>query len=419
MNDTGGVPMDMQRRLLIPLGVMIALAASCHDRSAQPPPAPLATPSGTHTAPVAVASSLPTPAASSKPADPFAPAMRDGELGALVNALSEDTGEFPSDNFVSNETSFLHVASALDDDALRGKAYVGVGPEQNLTYVTMMRPRMAYVVDIRRGNLLEHMLIRSIAETSDNRATFLARLTSRDLGCCNLAQPELATVDEIADAIALLKVVPDRIEQEAAEALALMDRLGVKRMRGDERDLRKTLKAFADKGLDLAYTMQGSGRRYPKLRELLAMSDADGKQRSFVADEESFQSLRGMLRANRIVPVVGDFSGDRALRGVAADMKQRGLVLGVFYTSNVEQYLFEGGTYGKFVGNVEAFPIDDTSRFIRVWFDQGRAHPKQREGHRTTSVVMPVRGFLRQWGDKPFPHYWKVATTEIPFQVTE
>jgi hypothetical protein len=152
--------------------------------------------------------------------------------------------------------------------------------------------------------------------------------------------------------------------------------------------------------------MHNSGRRYPKLRTLLAMQGPDGKQRSFVADEDAYQAVRAMLRANRVVPVVGDFAGDHALRGVARDMGERGLLLGVFYTSNVEQYLLEGGVYGKFVRNVKGFPADDRSLIVRVWFDQGRAHPRQQQGHRTTSLTTPVRDVLAGWEQRPYRSYW-------------
>ncbi len=393
--------------LLLPL---LAGFAGCRETPSHPPAAS-ASPSAASAAPSGV---VPEPAAAASGVDPaldsMAPAMTDAELGGLINAMSEPTGDFPSDNFVSNETSYLHVAPSLLDEKMRGKAYVGVGPEQNLTYVAMMRPAMAYVVDIRRQNMLQHLLLRSLAEDARDRAAFLERLTARRPGCCGVAKPEFASFDELADALVKTDPSDDAVEAEVDRTLALMGRLGVARKPGDEESIRKVLQAFAKRGLDLAYSMKGSGRKYPSLRTLLAMQDDEGKQRSFLADEESFATVQGLLRANRVVPVVGDFAGDKALRGVAADMRRRGLTLGVFYTSNVEQYLFEGGSYGAFVGNVQAYPIDEASSFLRVWFDQGRAHPKQREGHRTTSLMMPVGAFLERHAKRPFMTYWHVTT---------
>ena len=94
------------------------------------------------------------------------PAMADEALGRLVTTLSEDTGDFPSDNFVSNETSYLDVAETMLDEARQGRVYVGVGPEQNLTYLALMEPRMAYIVDIRRENMIEHLVLRALIRES-------------------------------------------------------------------------------------------------------------------------------------------------------------------------------------------------------------------------------------------------------------
>ena len=390
---------------------LASVVAGCRETPSHPPAAS-ASPSAEPAAASAIVPEQPAAAASDPvpAADPMAPAMTDGDLGGLINALSEPTGDFPSDNFVSNETSYLHVTPAMLDEKMRGKAYVGVGPEQNLTYVAMMQPAMAYIVDIRRQNMLQHLMLRAMAEDARDRAAFLERLTARRPGCCGVAKPELASFDELADALAKTDASDEAVQAEVERTLALMGRLGVVRKPGDEGSIRKVLQTFAKEGLDLAYSMKGSGRKYPSLRKLLAMEDDEGKQRSFLSDEESFSRVQGLLRANRVVPVVGDFSGDKALRGVAADMRRRELTLGVFYTSNVEQYLFEGGTYGAFVRNVETFPIDEASSFLRVWFDQGRAHPKQREGHRTTSLAMPVGAFLQRHAKHPFATYWHVTT---------
>lgn len=400
------------------LSILLLLAlglTSCRESSSQPPPTTATSASSAIAArPQTSASAAPTTSAAEDVSDhdPYAPAMTDEQLGALITSLSEQTGDFPSDNFVSNETSYLHVAEHVSDEDLRGKVYVGVGPEQNLTYVAMMRPSMAYIVDIRRQNMLEHLVLRALGEEARNRATFLARLTGRSFSSCLLPTPELASIDEIADALAEIEPSGERVDREVKRTLDLMKRLGVARKPNDEKGIRNVLEAFANKGLDLAYSMKGSGRRYPEVRKLLAMTDDDGRQRSYVADEDSFLHVQGLWRANRIVPVVGDFAGKRALRGIAEDVRERKLVLGVFYTSNVEQYLFEGGVYGEFVDNVRAFPTDDHSRFVRVWFDQGRAHPDQREGHRTTSVAMPVEAFLARHGEKPFRTYWHVMAFE-------
>ena len=79
-------------------------------------------------------------------------------FAARIAQLSEPGGYFDTDNLISNERSYLHVAPALRNPSLRGGAYVGVGPDQNFSYIAQIRPSIAFIVDLRRDNLLLHLL---------------------------------------------------------------------------------------------------------------------------------------------------------------------------------------------------------------------------------------------------------------------
>ena len=59
------------------------------------------------------------------------------------------------------------------------RVYLGVGPEQNFTYIAALKPRMAFIVDIRRGNLQLHLMYKALFELSADRADFIFRLFSR------------------------------------------------------------------------------------------------------------------------------------------------------------------------------------------------------------------------------------------------
>lgn len=123
---------------------------------------------------------LPVDAASTAPpAEQRSKLVPDEAIGALLARLSETPGDFPSENYVSNEPSLLDVMGALDNPNLRGRAYVGVGPEQNYTYLALLEPKVAYIVDIRRGNFLEHMIFRGCFEAGTTRAEFLSALLAR------------------------------------------------------------------------------------------------------------------------------------------------------------------------------------------------------------------------------------------------
>src|SRR5207244_3777634 len=84
-----------------------------------------------------------------------------------------------SDNLLSNELQFQYVIADLTRVAKAGRAYLGVGPEQNFTYIASLKPSIAFIIDIRRGNLDLHLLYKALFELSDNRAEFVGLLFSR------------------------------------------------------------------------------------------------------------------------------------------------------------------------------------------------------------------------------------------------
>jgi hypothetical protein len=105
--------------------------------------------------------------------------LSDEAFWKLVTELSEPGGRFPSDNFVSNELGTQQVLKALTRDRESSGAYIGVGPEQNFTYIVALKPKIAFIVDIRRQNLIEHLMYKSLIELSADRAEFLSRFRSR------------------------------------------------------------------------------------------------------------------------------------------------------------------------------------------------------------------------------------------------
>src|SRR5262245_8998623 len=60
--------------------------------------------------------------------------LTDQEFWSLVSELSEPGGSFRSENLLSNELRLQYVIPDLVRNAPRGRAYIGVGPEQNFTY---------------------------------------------------------------------------------------------------------------------------------------------------------------------------------------------------------------------------------------------------------------------------------------------
>jgi hypothetical protein len=85
--------------------------------------------------------------------------------------------------------------------------------------------------------------------------------------------------------------------------------------------------------------------------------------------------LREFERKNLLVPIVGDFGGDKAIRAIGRYLLEHGATADCFYTSNVEQYLFQSDAWQRYYSNVATLPVDASSTFIRAYFDTGFLFP--------------------------------------------
>lgn len=370
--------------LLLPL-----FSLAC-DRPAQTT-APASTSAATAEAPAATVASA-APAPSSAPAV-SEHALTPAAFAGLVDKLSEPDAEFFSDNFISNETSYLQVARQLASHE-KGGAYVGVGPEQNFTYIALMRPDVAYIVDIRRDNLILQLLYKAAFEKASSRAHFLALLTGRDYpGDQGLADG--APLEAVLAHVEKNQATKESYERVHQTLLThITDAVGVELDDKDRRTLERSHRAFFKDGLDIRFSLkQESFRKYPSLRELALQEDPEGNRTGFLAADESFRFVQRMQRENRVIPLVGDFAGDRAMPALAAHMKAKRQTLRGFYVSNVEQYLMVDGKWWKWQRNVADFPIDEHSLFIRCYLDQGKPHPAQMAGHRTATTLHRITDF--------------------------
>jgi hypothetical protein len=308
-------------------------------------------------------------------ADTLPGRITDRAFWQMVTEFSEPNGFFRSDNFISNELAFQQVIPDLKKRIPPGGVYVGVGPDQNFTYITSFQPRLAFIVDIRRQNMLQHLMYKALIEMSDDRADFLARLFSR-------ARP--AGLSATSTAQALFDAYNESNPSEAlyrANLRAIMDRLvkrhGFTLTDEDRISLEYVYRAFYTDGPGLRYSFprQGDARWFPTYADLMTETDLAGVNHSYIATEENFRILREIERNNLIVPIVGDFGGDKALRAVGSYLREHGATVSFFYTSNVEQYLFQSDAWQHFFGNVATLPIESTSTFIRSYFSIGSQSP--------------------------------------------
>ena len=298
--------------------------------------------------------------------------LDDRTFWSLVSDFSEPSGSFRSDNLVSNEMTFQHVIPKLKAQNAPMSAYVGVGPDQNFTYVASLKPRIAFIVDIRRQNMLLHLMYKAIIEQSPTRAEFLSRLFSRPVppGVSTTSSPDVLLA-------AFQNEKPDNVAFERNEAdiyHVLGHDHGFTLTRADLGGIDYVFGAFFREGPEIRYSSgRGLGwqQPFPSYRELMIEHDAQGVQRGYLASETLYSTLRDLEQRNLIVPLVGDFGGPKALRSVARFLDVHHATVSVFYTSNVEQYLFRDSSWQRFYENVAAMPLDSHSTFIRAYFNNG------------------------------------------------
>ncbi len=292
--------------------------------------------------------------------------LRDAAFWTLITDFSEPSGTFRSDNLLSNEARSQFVIPDLVAIAKPGGVYMGVGPEQNFTYIAATRPAIAFIVDIRRGNLDLHLLYKALFELSPDRADFVSRLFSRRRPAGLRGGSSAADIFE-----AYLKVDPsvelyDRNLKEVERHLA--SKHGFALTAGDRAGIEHVYHAFFEFGPSIQYgSSDGLGSTYqPTYADLMVATDINGRPRGYLASEAAYAAVRDLELRNLIVPIVGNFAGPKALRAVGAFLKERNRTVSVFYLSNVEQYLRLQRTWNTFCANVAALPLEETSTFVRA-----------------------------------------------------
>jgi hypothetical protein len=262
--------------------------------------------------------------------------LTDEAFWKLSAELSEPAGDFPhSDNLVSNETQYVHTMSTL---GAMGGVYIGVGPEQNFSFIARLRPAMAFIVDIRAGNRGVHLLYKALFESAGDRAEFVSRLFSRH-------RPEgLGAETPVQELFARFARQPaDRHMRDATLQLVrarLMEQHEFALTAEDQQSLEYALTAFFLDGPDIHYArLHASEPPGPSYRTLMTATTVGGTGHSYLWSEDHFAFVKQLQARNLIVPVIGDFGGTSALRRTGDYIKRHREVVSAFYGSNVEVYL--------------------------------------------------------------------------------
>jgi hypothetical protein len=292
--------------------------------------------------------------------------LSDAEYWRLIETLSEPGGDFRSDNLVSNEIYMQSIIPELMTVTKPGRVYLGVGPEQNFTYIAALKPRMVFIIDIRRGNLHTQLMYKALFELSKDRVEFAAKLFSKK-------QPEgltsKSTAQELFAALAKAETTEVLYKQNLAAIQAHLTKAHEFPLSKDDlAGIEYVYYHFYWFGPSLTYSSSsggGGGRgSFVNYHALMEANDGFGVARSYLATEENFLFMKGLQEKNLLVPVVGNFAGPKAIRSVGQYVRDRGAVVSAFYLSNVEQYLSQMQVWYTFCGNFATLPLDESSTFI-------------------------------------------------------
>ena len=328
-------------------------------------------------------------------------------FAAAVTALSEEGGYFDTDNLISNERSYAEALPALDAPGLAGGVYIGVGPDQNFSYIARLRPSVAYLVDIRRDNLLLHLLFKALFTLADSRADYVCLL----VGCTVPAHARemLAGADgtRLAAWVDAARGAAHGVTAPDARIAATLAGFGVPLGAEDQAAIARFHRSFLERGLGLRFQSFGRPpqRFYPSYRDLMQETDAAGGPAHFLASERGYLVVRDLQRADAVVPVVGDLAGTGALAAIAKRVEADGRKVSAVYTSNVEYYLFGVGRFDAFAANLARLPRVPGAVVIRAIFATagGRARPGYGSESRTAALEALLSGHaagrVRGYGD--------------------
>jgi len=309
--------------------------------------------------------------------------LADSTFWKLVTDISEPGGYFRiTDNFTSNEMEVGELMTMLRAGGVTGGVYIGVGPEQNLSYIAAIRPAMAFVVDIRRQAVMQHLMFKAMFELARDRADFLTLLFARPrpngMDSTTAIQKMWEAYWVVPTDTALGRKTIERVEANLIKTHHFT-------FTADESpQLRSVLEAFQSLGPAIStrgggggggggrggrggggYGGPGANRGFSDMTGYSL--DSSGEPQSFLSSEDNFRFVKSLEDRNLLVPVSGDFAGPKAIRAIGSWLKDQGGVVSAFYLSNVEQYLFQDGKSQAFYDNVATLPLDAKSVFIRPY----------------------------------------------------
>ncbi len=325
---------------------------------------------------------------------------RDRSLGAVLRDVSEPESGPHADNLMSNEDSYPRVVDQLVRLAPKGSVYLGVGPDQNLTYAAHIDPTLAFVADYRRRNALVHLLHKAILMLSADRVGYLSRFLARTPATVKAGPLSAEDLVAVFKEAPLDRALLDRQVREVAQVLRPYQILTP----AEFDEIATLQRRLAGPGLNARFLALPM---YPTLGSFLVARDRSGWPAHFLSDDRPYATLRAIQLGDRLVPIVANVVGGRAMPALGRWLKDRSMRVGVLYISDVEYFLIKGGTFGAFLENLKALPWADGAVVIRTSTRPLR-HLGRVQGDSSTTVIRPIESLLR-----PHPEGWPRSQEDL------
>ena len=342
-------------------------------------------------------------------------ALSNDSFAETIATLSEPSAFFDSDNIISNEISYLHILDTMDKIGVHGGVYIGVGPDQNFTYLARIKPKYAFILDIRRDNLLEHLLFKAIMDLAGSPTEYLSILFSKP----TLNTPPISDLTSIKDLVDYFDTIPGDEAYHLENIVKIQARIKSYKIDLYSNDLDKIdvlYNMFYKLHLDLQWEYKTDGARgisFIPYRTFLLGQDREGSYGNFLNNNDDYLYIKDLQARNLIIPVVGDFSGKKALKSIGEFVKKRGDYISAFYLSNVEYYLLPDGLMGAFANNVRQLPIEENSVLIRAYVNlRGKIHPKRLDHHLMTNVMQYIRVFNQNFAEGRYKTYYDLGVRD-------
>jgi hypothetical protein len=249
-----------------------------------------------------------------RPASSLPAKLSDADFWKLASDISEPGGYFRiADNFTSNENEVGRMFTMLRERKVTGGVYLGVGPEQNFSYIAATQPDMAFIIDIRRQAVIQHLMFKAMFEMSKDRADFVSILFSKArpasfdattpvqrLGRRSLPPTDQALATKNHDRVVeyLTKTKKFTLTPMRPRSWISCSRRSCSTARASRPEWRRRRSAAA-----------AGGGNSDVCRSDGWSTDQNSQVQSFLSTEEHFRTVKALHDKNLIVPVSGDFGG--------------------------------------------------------------------------------------------------------------